>query len=292
MDKQHQAAVYFNLSSELQIDISKLAKLNLGLEDITFDEYMENIKGSESSEGNTEINELMRLMHENTNFDGSYFELLIKFLKSDPDYIFKLLEYKASDDMTGFEFLLSKNNKGDIEYLDSFPLVLPVGKTIRFLVTSKDVIHSLCVPSLGLKIDCIPGRLNEAIISTKRVGLLSGQCSELCGVEHFNMPILIRVVPKAEFFHFMLIKFFNKELVINTMKKALVNYIDNFKQDETSLLYDKEVTFQKFDLFKEISTVKELKNFMLAYDKCEKVDIEVILKNRNQPLSSEDILNL
>lgn len=75
-------------------------------------------------------------------------------------------------------------------------MVLPVGKTVRMLVTAapSDVIHSFAMPSFGVKIDAVPGRLNETWFRVDREGLFYGQCSELCGKDHAYMPIAIRVV--------------------------------------------------------------------------------------------------
>jgi cytochrome c oxidase subunit 2 len=71
------------------------------------------------------------------------------------------------------------------------PLVLPIDNLIRLLTTSGDVIHSLGVPSLGIKGDAIPGRLNGVSLLINRTGSFYGQCSELCGVNHAFMPINI-----------------------------------------------------------------------------------------------------
>jgi cytochrome c oxidase subunit 2 len=69
-------------------------------------------------------------------------------------------------------------------------LYLPVNMLIRSLVTSVDVIHSWTIPSLGTKVDALPGRLNQIFLFSKRVGLYTGQCSEICGTNHSFMPIL------------------------------------------------------------------------------------------------------
>ncbi len=80
-------------------------------------------------------------------------------------------------------------------------MVLPVGKTVRFLVTAAptDVIHAFAMPSFGIKIDAVPGRLNETWAKTEREGLFYGQCSELCGKDHAFMPIAIRVVSEEKY---------------------------------------------------------------------------------------------
>lgn len=79
------------------------------------------------------------------------------------------------------------------------PLVVPVDKTVRVLVTGADVIHALALPAFGLKIDAIPGRINETWFRAERTGTFYGQCSELCGVDHAFMPIEIKVVTQPEF---------------------------------------------------------------------------------------------
>jgi cytochrome c oxidase subunit II len=79
------------------------------------------------------------------------------------------------------------------------PLVLPVETPIRFLVTSGDVIHSWAVPALGVKMDAIPGRLNQFPLYIPFQGVYYGQCSELCGVNHGFMPICIYAVNQEDF---------------------------------------------------------------------------------------------
>ena len=79
------------------------------------------------------------------------------------------------------------------------PLVVPAGQTVEVLLTSDDVIHNFAVPSFGVRIDTIPGRLNHTWFKVDRPGTYYGQCSELCGARHSNMPIEVKVVPQAEF---------------------------------------------------------------------------------------------
>nr|YP_010889904.1 cytochrome c oxidase subunit II [Austromenopon paululum]WJJ69865.1 cytochrome c oxidase subunit 2 [Austromenopon paululum] len=78
-------------------------------------------------------------------------------------------------------------------------VVIPVDWKIKFIVTSRDVMHSWSVPSLGLKIDAIPGRLNQAIVQPGAVGMFYGQCTELCGTNHAHMPICLEIVPENYF---------------------------------------------------------------------------------------------
>jgi cytochrome c oxidase subunit II len=79
------------------------------------------------------------------------------------------------------------------------PVVVPANKKVRFLVTSKDVIHSWWVPALAVKRDAIPGVVNESWAIPKEVGVYRGQCAELCGKDHGFMPIVVKVVPEAEY---------------------------------------------------------------------------------------------
>ena len=78
-------------------------------------------------------------------------------------------------------------------------LVIPVGKTVKFLVTSNDVIHAFWVPAFWNKIDANPGQVNEIWVNVDRPGVYFGQCTELCGARHAYMPIAVEVVPEAQF---------------------------------------------------------------------------------------------
>lgn len=73
-------------------------------------------------------------------------------------------------------------------------IVLPIDSHVRIIVTSSDVIHSFAIPSLGVKVDSVPGRLNQASLLIKRPCVLYGVCSELCGLGHAVMPIVIEGV--------------------------------------------------------------------------------------------------
>ena len=79
------------------------------------------------------------------------------------------------------------------------PMYAPVNQIVRVQVTAEDVIHSFSVPAFGIKIDAIPGRLNETWFKADRTGVFYGQCSQLCGVDHSFMPIEVHVVSQPEF---------------------------------------------------------------------------------------------
>lgn len=78
-------------------------------------------------------------------------------------------------------------------------VVVPVDTTVRLLVTAGDVLHNWAMPSFGIKMDAVPGRLNETFFHANKEGLYYGQCSELCGKDHAFMPIGVRVVSKADY---------------------------------------------------------------------------------------------
>lgn len=79
------------------------------------------------------------------------------------------------------------------------PLVVPIHKKIRFIVTSNDVIHSWWVPELGVKRDAIPGYMHESWARIKKTGTYRGQCTELCGINHGFMPIVVQAVSEKDF---------------------------------------------------------------------------------------------
>ena len=79
------------------------------------------------------------------------------------------------------------------------PLVIPVGRKVRFLLTANDVIHSWWVPDFGVKKDAIPGFINESWVIVEEPGIYRGQCTELCGKDHGFMPVVVQVLPQEEY---------------------------------------------------------------------------------------------
>jgi cytochrome c oxidase subunit 2 len=79
------------------------------------------------------------------------------------------------------------------------PAIVPVGTTVRVLITGNDVIHSWSVPAFGIKLDAVPGRVNETWFKATQLGTFRGQCSQLCGVWHGFMPIVVKVVSQDDF---------------------------------------------------------------------------------------------
>jgi cytochrome c oxidase subunit II len=97
-----------------------------------------------------------------------------------------------------FDSLLAQDKQPRLLGVDN-EMVVPVNKVIRVQTTGADVIHSFAVPAFGIKIDAIPGRLNETWFKATKTGMYYGQCSELCGKDHAFMPIAVRVVSDQEF---------------------------------------------------------------------------------------------
>ena len=97
-----------------------------------------------------------------------------------------------------FDSLMAQDKKPRLLGVDN-EMVVPVNKVVRVLTTGADVIHAFAVPAFGIKIDAIPGRLNETWFKATKTGMFYGQCSELCGKDHAFMPIAIRVVSDQDF---------------------------------------------------------------------------------------------
>jgi cytochrome c oxidase subunit 2 len=107
----------------------------------------------------------------------------------DAKFEFDSLMTQAKDLKPGQPRLLTVDNE----------MVVPVNKVVHVLTVGADVIHSFAVPSFGIKIDAIPGRINETWFKAERVGTYYGQCSQLCGRDHAFMPISVRVVTDQEY---------------------------------------------------------------------------------------------
>jgi cytochrome c oxidase subunit 2 len=97
-----------------------------------------------------------------------------------------------------FDSLMAQDKQPRLLGVDN-EMVVPLNKVIRVQTTGADVIHSFAVPAFGIKIDAIPGRLNETWFKATKLGMFYGQCSELCGKDHAFMPIAVRVVNDQDF---------------------------------------------------------------------------------------------
>nr|CBL58239.1 cytochrome c oxidase subunit 2 [Micropsectra oberaarensis]CBL58240.1 cytochrome c oxidase subunit 2 [Micropsectra oberaarensis]CBL58252.1 cytochrome c oxidase subunit 2 [Micropsectra seguyi] len=109
-------------------------------------------------------------------------------------------EYSDFNNIEFDSYMAPANDLNSFRLLDvDNRIVLPINNQIRILVTATDVLHSWTVPSLGVKIDANPGRLNQTNFFINRPGLYFGQCSEICGANHSFMPIVIESVPSNFF---------------------------------------------------------------------------------------------
>lgn len=138
------------------------------VEEIEFDAYMIGSAATEAPEGTFP-----------DDYDPTY-----NWTKNE-DTIKTLEAYGYSSD----EFLLATDQA----------VIVPVNKNVHVLVTGADVIHAWAVPAFGVKIDTIPGRVNETWFNAEETGTYFGQCSELCGIQHSYMPIVVKVVEQEEY---------------------------------------------------------------------------------------------
>lgn len=109
-------------------------------------------------------------------------------------------EYSDFNNVEFDSYINSENDLNSFRLLDvDNRIILPINNQIRILVTAADVLHSWTIPSLGVKIDANPGRLNQTNFYINRTGLFFGQCSEICGANHSFIPIVIERVPTKYF---------------------------------------------------------------------------------------------
>nr|QFG38896.1 cytochrome c oxidase subunit II [Colus islandicus] len=116
-------------------------------------------------------------------------------------------EYSDFSDIEFDSYMIPSNElePGDFRLLEvDHRIVLPTQTDVRVLVTSADVIHAWTVPSLGVKVDAIPGRLNQLGFFIKYPGVFYGQCSEICGANHSFMPIVVEAVPLKNFMEWVI----------------------------------------------------------------------------------------
>jgi cytochrome c oxidase subunit 2 len=135
--------------------------------------------------------------------DSSESDVTIKIIGSQWKWQYQYLDQGISYVSylsTPYNQIHNKEKKGKWYLLEvDKPLVLPINKKIRFLVTSSDVIHSWWVPKLGVKRDAIPGFMHESWALIEKPGTYRGQCTELCGINHAFMPIVVQAVNQDEF---------------------------------------------------------------------------------------------
>nr|UBD07196.1 cytochrome c oxidase subunit II [Otophryne robusta] len=134
---------------------------------------------------------------------------------NDPDLTIKVVghqwywsyEYSDFTDISFDSYMIPANDltPGQFRLLEvDNRVILPMGAATRTLITADDVLHSWAVPSLGVKIDAIPGRLNQTSFMISHSGLFYGQCSEICGANHSFMPIVLEALPMSSFMNWSL----------------------------------------------------------------------------------------
>jgi len=120
------------------------------------------------------------------------------------------LESDFSEEALGVNVVFDSYLDAEVEETSAFRMLkvdneiyLPIQTDLRLLVTSSDVIHSFAIPSLGVKVDACPGRLNQVSVYIERAGHFFGQCSELCGLNHAFMPISVVATPLEIYVHWI-----------------------------------------------------------------------------------------
>lgn len=122
------------------------------------------------------------------------------YIDEDGVSFFSNLDKKSNDTRQLKSGMNPADAVGDTYLLDvDNPIVVPVGKKVRLLITANDVIHAWWVPELGVKRDAIPGFVNESWFRAEKEGVYRGQCAELCGKDHGFMPIVVKVVSEADY---------------------------------------------------------------------------------------------
>nr|YP_010274854.1 cytochrome c oxidase subunit II [Mooreana trichoneura]UJV31551.1 cytochrome c oxidase subunit II [Mooreana trichoneura] len=113
-------------------------------------------------------------------------------------------EYSDFKNIEFDSYMLQLNEKNNFRLLDvDNRIILPMNNQIRILITATDVIHSWTIPSLGVKVDANPGRLNQTNFYINRPGIFFGQCSEICGANHSFMPIVIESISIKNFINWI-----------------------------------------------------------------------------------------
>lgn len=125
-------------------------------------------------------------------------EITVKTIGHQWYWSYEYSDYASSQGKINFDSYMIPEDElslGQLRLLEvDNSMVLPVGVYVRLNVSAADVLHSWAVPSLGIKIDAVPQRINSGIIFLQRTGVFYGQCSEICGVNHGFMPIVVKSV--------------------------------------------------------------------------------------------------
>ena len=139
-----------------------------------------------------------RLLFEEHNMPSPYMTVKVTGRQWNWDYEYPDKKIAA---FTSTKMEQAEADAKHVPYLlaSTAPMVVPVNQVVRVQVTAEDVIHSFSVPAFGVKIDAVPGRLNQTWFKANQTGTFYGQCSQLCGIDHAFMPIEVKVVSQEDF---------------------------------------------------------------------------------------------
>ena len=133
--------------------------------------------------------------------------ITVKVIGNQWYWTYEYSDYSLDDNDIVFESYMLPDDElemGQLRLLEvDNPIVLPTNTHVRIIVTASDVLHCWAVPALGIKVDAVPGRLNQGSIFLKRMGTFYGQCSEICGVNHGFMPIVVKAVDMDSFLTYL-----------------------------------------------------------------------------------------
>jgi len=161
------------------------------------------------------------------------------------------------------------------------PIIVPTNVNIKLIITAKDVIHSFAIPALGVKMDAVPGRLNQVTLHIFKPGIYYGQCSELCGVNHAFMPIALHAIDFNTFNNFLT----DAIEIITGKYSRTYPYSSHYKAIEDVLLYRRYlIAFEHLDK-------DQLFNFMLnvAAEREEILNRAVLYYNNNSRIVDEEV---
>jgi cytochrome c oxidase subunit 2 len=140
-------------------------------------------------------------------------ELTLKILGHQWYWSYEMSDFNSCSDIHNLKYssymlvndaLKEKSSLGFFRVLETNKrVVLPTNTHLRLLITAVDVLHSWTIPSFGVKVDACPGRLNQANLFIKRFGVFFGQCSEICGINHGFMPIVLLAIPSVQY-HYLI----------------------------------------------------------------------------------------
>lgn len=177
-------------------------------------------------------------------------------------YLEKVEYFSYLSYMTPIEDLNEENNLRLLSV--DMPLILPTNVNVKLIITAKDVIHSFAVPALGIKMDAVPGRLNQVTVHIYKPGIYYGQCSELCGVNHAFMPIEVYAIDFNSFERFLLTaikqdydEYIKDELIPLSFYEELANIAGYYFEQ-------KNIEKKKLEELQE--TLAKIENALKAYE--------------------------